>query len=91
MGNKPTGRFKVGDIVRYSWGPTALMRITGVSKNHGGFGDRYYGVQFYGDSMGAYDSNCTEATLAEVKKFETDPHIGRLRDYGDKLNPKEDA
>lgn len=82
-------RFKIGQIIRYAIGPTALMRITGISEKHGGNCDRYYGVQFYGDSMGAYDSDVTEATLEEIHKFETDPHIGRLRDYGHKLNPIE--
>lgn len=80
-------KFKIGEIVRYSGGPTALMRITSISKNHGGFEDRYYGVQFYGDSMGEYESRLSSATPEEIKKFETDDHIGRLRDYGHKLNP----
>ncbi len=79
-------KYKVGDIVRYAYGPTALMRITSISPNHGG-SIRYWGVQFYGDSMGAYEDQCRDATPAEIKKFETDDHIGRLRDYGTRLNP----
>lgn len=81
-------KFQIGEVVRYSYGPTALMRISSVSKNHGGFGDRYYGVQYYGDSMGEYENCLQKATKEEIEKFETDDHIGRLRDYGEKLNPK---
>lgn len=73
-------KFKIGDIVRYAAGPTALMKITDVSLNHGGH-IRYYGIQFYGDRMGAYEQDCWSATQEEILKFKTDNHIGRLRDF----------
>lgn len=72
--------FKKGDIVRYSYGPTALMKLTGVSRNHGGVCDRWYGLQYYGGSMGEYADKLTHATPAEVQDFRTNNHIGRLRD-----------
>jgi hypothetical protein len=75
-------KFKIGDIVRYSYGSTTLMKITGmhgyISPNDG---PRYVGIQFYGDSMGAYESDLSLATSEEIIKFKTDNHIGRLRDY----------
>jgi hypothetical protein len=79
-------KFNVGDVVRYGIGPTALMRIESISPNHGAH-HRYYGVQYYGDVVGAYENECSAATKAEVKRFETDKHIGRLRDYGKRLVP----
>lgn len=85
--NKP--KYKIQEIVRYSGGPTALMRITSIRPGDWQGNTRYYGVQFYGDSMGAHESDLQPATPEEIKKFETDDHIGRLRDYGDRLNPPE--
>jgi hypothetical protein len=63
------------------------MRIESVSRKHGGTMDRYYGVQFYGGTEGRYEDQLMPATEAEIKRFETDDHIGRLRDYGTRLNP----
>jgi hypothetical protein len=80
-------KYKIGQIVRYAEGPTALMRIESVSLKHGGTKDRYYGVQFYGGSEGRYEDQLMPATQREIERFETDPHIGRLRDYGKRLNP----
>ena len=74
-------KYKVDEIVRYSDGPTALMRIDNVSKDHGGMGShRYYGAQFYGGAIGAYESDITHATKAEVEKWNTSNHLNRL-DY----------
>jgi hypothetical protein len=79
--------YKIGEIARYGEGNTALFRIESVSRKHGGIYDRYYGVQFYGGSVAAYEPDMRKATEAEIEKFETDPHIGRLRDFGKRLNP----
>lgn len=52
-------RFKVGQILRYDAGETALMRVSYVSKNHGGRGvHRYYGQQCMGGSIGVYEDQC---------------------------------
>lgn len=82
--------YKIGQVARYAEGPTALFRIESVSRKHGGTHDRYYGVQFYGGQVGAYECDMRSATEAEIKRFETDDHVGRLRDYGKRLNPGSD-
>jgi hypothetical protein len=46
--------FEIGDILRYDNGCTALMRVSYVSKGHGGSVARYYGQQCMGGSCGAY-------------------------------------
>lgn len=59
----PPAIFKVGDIVRYNDGVTALMRISFISLNHAGPGDhRYYGQQCMGGTYGAYQQDCRAAT-----------------------------
>lgn len=60
------------------------MRIESVSPSHGGR-VRYYGVQFYGASMGAYEEELRAVSTEEVHRFESDDQCGRLRDYGDRL------
>jgi hypothetical protein len=81
--------YKIGQIVRCGQGSTNLMRVESVSRKHGGTHDRYYGVQFYGGTVGAYEPDIRPATDSEIMLFETSPHVGRLRDYGDRLNPPE--
>lgn len=65
--------YKNGDIVRYSNGSTALMRllISPEDKPYEDptFGRRLYGVQFYGGMTGAYESDLTPATPEEVSFF----------------------
>jgi len=72
-------KYKVGDILRYDSGPSALFKVTGISKNHG-IDHRYIGLQYYGDKMGSYEQDCSLATAEEITMFRTDEHIGRLRD-----------
>lgn len=50
---------KVGDIVRYATGPTALMKITHVSRKHDGVTDRFFGWQCLGGLIGAYADECS--------------------------------
>ena len=59
-------KFNIGQVVRYGSGPTALMRITGVSKDHGGFCDRYYGIQFYGSAEGRYEDQLEEGSAQDL-------------------------
>ncbi len=60
-----------GDVIRYGNGPTALMRITTISPNHGGSGmRRYYGRHFYGGGVGAYEDTCRRASAEEKKRYE---------------------
>jgi hypothetical protein len=80
LGPSPKIKCKIGDIIRYDSGPTALMRIEAISKNHGVYGtDRYYGRSFYGSSVGVYDYDANKATAAEIKKYKTDNHLNRLK------------
>lgn len=69
--------FKIGDILRYGDGSTALMRVTYVSVGHGGAKARYYGQQCMGGSCGAYHEQCT---LANAKDRKTWFRIGREKD-----------
>jgi hypothetical protein len=63
--------YTIGSIVRYANGPTALMKITGVSYNHGGRGvHRYYGTQFFGGIIGAYHDNCEDVKTHELRLWE---------------------
>jgi hypothetical protein len=62
-------RFEAGQIIRYGEGTTALMRVTEISPNHGGFGPRYYGRQFFGGAVGAYETDCTTATANEEQRY----------------------
>lgn len=61
-------RFKIGDVVRYNSGPTALMRIDSISV---GERTRYYGTQYYGAAVGAYDHDCQGASAAEAAAWPT--------------------
>lgn len=74
-------KFKIGEIVRYDNGSTALMKIESVIDNGSHLGPRYYGSQFYGHAVGAYENELKIATSNEIVKFKTDNHVGRLRDY----------
>lgn len=64
-----TPKFKVGDILRYDDGSTALFRVESISPKHGGLEDRYYGRQCFGGSVGAYASDCLPASEADLKKW----------------------
>lgn len=63
-------KYEVGDILRHDVGPTALMRVTHVSENHGGFGHRYYGPSTYGSAMGAYEVDCKPASKEDLAVWE---------------------
>ncbi len=61
---------KIGDVVRFAAGPTALMRIDLISKNHGGRGvHRFYGTHCMGRACGAYERDCTLATAGELETW----------------------
>jgi hypothetical protein len=60
-------QFKIGAIVRYSSGITALMKVETVYYDEDGEGNhRYYGMQFYGATMAAYHNDIFAAKPAEV-------------------------
>ncbi len=60
-------KFKLGDIIRYTTGSTALMRVEHVSLNHGGIGwTMYHGKQCMGGSVGAYERDCAAATPTDL-------------------------
>lgn len=58
--------FKVGDVLRYAEGPTALMQVTKVSPGYGGSVARYAGRQCLGGMVGAYHRACREANTIEM-------------------------
>lgn len=59
--------FKVGDIVRYGKGPTALMQISHTHENHGRYGAHlHYGNQCIMATVGAYDADCTPASEEDL-------------------------
>lgn len=58
--------YPFGTILRYDWGPTALMFVTSHHENHGRVGDtRYWGVHVLGGSHGAYGFACKTASKEE--------------------------
>lgn len=69
--------FKVGDILRYGEGSTALMRVTYVSVGHGGSKARYYGQQCMGGFCGAYHD---QVSLAAPDDRKTWFEVGREKD-----------
>lgn len=52
--------YKVGEIIRYEYGPSALMQIETVVMY--GEEPRYYGLQCCGGGVGAYHRACERAT-----------------------------
>lgn len=74
-------RFKIGDLVRYGYGSTALMRITTVTGS--GARLRYYGEQYFGASVGVYEADCTVPTLEDF-------HLWMRRDVCDECGKKLD-
>ncbi len=75
---------KIGQIIRYASGPSALMRVTTISKGHGGphYGDRYWGPHYYGGTQGAYAVSCSEATPSEIVAFEREESLIARRNGG---------
>lgn len=63
-------RPRLRDVVRYGHGPTALMRVTDISRRHGGRMDYYYGDQFFGGAVAAYEDRVYHATPEEIVRFE---------------------
>lgn len=64
-------KFEIGDIVRYCEGSTALMKV----KNNTGYrcptlGQRMYGIQFFGSSVGAYEEDCELVTTPELDQWQ---------------------
>ena len=58
--------FKVGDIVRYAEGPTALLKIDTVKIPYGGAHGRYWGWHVLGGACGAYHEECVPASAADI-------------------------
>jgi hypothetical protein len=63
--------YKIGDMVRYSEGSTALMMIESVHPDYAGPGKhRYYGIQCYGGPMGAYHDQLSLASGADKNTWD---------------------
>ncbi len=67
---KPNPKFEIGSIIRYGNGPTALMRIESISNK------RYYGVQYFGGSVGALEMDCRPPTPDDLAKWHQRPISG---------------
>ena len=65
MSEKFTEVYKVGDVIRFDRGPTALMEITEISNPHGG-SVRYYGKTWHGSTIGVYQYDAIKATEREL-------------------------
>lgn len=60
-----TKLFKVGDLLRYAKGPTALMKVMGVDKDN----ERYYGMQCLGAGIAAYHTEVSAVLPADLKEW----------------------
>lgn len=69
--------FKVGDILRYGEGATALMEVEAISVSHGGSSARYYGRQFFGGAVAAYHGQVKPSTDDEQQRFRAASPRGR--------------
>lgn len=59
-----TGSFQIGDVVRYSQGQTALMRIDEINNN-----GRAFGIQCMGSFTGAYLFDCVPASAKDIETW----------------------
>jgi len=79
--SKRETRWKVGDIVRYDYGPSALMRVERVREmgnDHRGISCsvRYYGRQFFGGVMGCYHGQILgDAKPEEINEFKKERNV----------------
>lgn len=67
---RPKVDFKIGDLVRYRQGPTALLRIESVYDYGGKIGREFTGLQMCGDIHRVYESDCTKATPLDHARWE---------------------
>lgn len=65
-----SGEIKLGDIVRYRKGRTALMRCDEFYDFGGKVGKRFFGLQCCGDWHGAYESDCVLASEEDLKTWQ---------------------
>lgn len=63
-----SSKFKKGEIVRYDYGETALMRVDGF-RLHGG-NMRYYGRHVLGGSQGRYEDQLTKASSQDLETWD---------------------
>lgn len=54
---------RLGEVVRYGDGPSALMRVTEVR------GDRWYGTQYFGGPVSAYVSDIERASQRDLASW----------------------
>lgn len=60
---------RIGTIVRYSKGSSALMRILRIEDDT--HGTRLYGMNIIGEEQGAYAHNCVVASGADLGVWES--------------------
>ncbi len=66
--------FKIGTILRYGTGSTALMKVASISEGHGGSVARYYGNQCMGGGVGAYHENVSKASNKDLEVWKEKKH-----------------
>lgn len=60
--------FKIGDILRYSTGETALLQVIHVNPDYGGI-PRYWGRHCMGGSVAAYQDDCSLASATDLETW----------------------
>lgn len=68
---------RVGTILRYSHGETALMQVNTIREGHGGSIARYWGPHCMGGTYGAYHEDCVVATPEDIETWKTKAHWRR--------------
>lgn len=62
--------YKIGDLIRYDTGSTALLEITSVQPGHGGSVAYYHGKQCMGGSAAAYHQACELASDDDIATWQ---------------------
>lgn len=60
-------KFKINQIIRYALGATAFMKVKSIHEYDKTY--RYYGIQYFGGYVGAYEDSCKKATKEEIEQF----------------------
>lgn len=62
--------YKVGDLIRYDDGETALMEVGLVQPGHGGAVAYYHGKQCMGGTVAAYHQACEAPSAKDLAKWD---------------------
>lgn len=68
---RPVRSMKVGDVVRYRKGATALMKVERLYDYGGKIGIRFEGMHVCGGHHEAYESDCIPASEEDKKHWQS--------------------